>query len=195
MATIVDGLGGEELGDAGPGGDVGSKVSAIWITGSVTTQSKVIAGDTGSFFGDVHGPNIWGTTSVSGLSIAGDTISGVTVKASDTTVVHISGGSFTDPYGHLRSTGVDNATALYGYRVQAGSAKTGDSSSGVIEFATNFAGSNWFMCLTVNQMSDPYVALVDGSAMPPIISGIRHDSGCAFVAGSQTVVDWIAVGI
>jgi len=36
MATLVDGMGGEELGDAG---DPGSKVSQLFITGSVTAQA------------------------------------------------------------------------------------------------------------------------------------------------------------
>ena len=38
MTTLVDGLGGEELGDAG---DPGSKASQLWITGSVTADSQI----------------------------------------------------------------------------------------------------------------------------------------------------------
>lgn len=43
MATLVDGLGYDELGDSG---DPGSKVTQLWITGSVVTQSDVnVAGN------------------------------------------------------------------------------------------------------------------------------------------------------
>ncbi len=58
MATLVDGLGNEELGDAG---DPGSKVAQLFITGSVVA------------------PEIIGTTRISGLNVLaqGSVIGGV----------------------------------------------------------------------------------------------------------------------
>lgn len=178
MAGIVDGLGGEE------------------VNQSVSVQTgSVISRGIGSFAGNVHGADVWGTTSVSGASVAGDTISGVTVKAHDTTVVHISGGSFTDPYGRLRSTGINDATPAYGYRVLAGSVKTGNDNSGLIVFPTLFADNKWHMTITPAEFTNAYKYIADGSQFPPMISGAKRASGCWMVGGSITVYDWIAVGL
>lgn len=52
MTTLVDGLGFEELGDAG---DTGSKPSQLWITGSIVSQSDIQAGGNISGTGSVVG--------------------------------------------------------------------------------------------------------------------------------------------
>ena len=156
MATMVDGIGFEELGDVS---DAGSKVAQIWITGSITTQSNLTAGGVGSVTGVFTGSQIG------------------------------------DRLGTIRPVGIDNATAIFGYRVQAGSVKTGDDASGLIHFKTNFANIHWFMTITPSTLTNPYLYQVtDGSGLVPCISGIRNDSGCWMYGGSQTVYDWIAVG-
>ena len=59
MATLVDGLGFEEMGDAG---DTGSKPVQIWITGSIVTQSNLQVGGNVSGAGNAQfGASISGT--------------------------------------------------------------------------------------------------------------------------------------
>ena len=58
MATLRDGLGGEELGDAV---DAGSKVNQLWITGSVTSESQI------------SGANVYANTNVECSNILGTT--------------------------------------------------------------------------------------------------------------------------
>ena len=149
-------------------GQVGSQPTNLWIAGSITAENQI-----------------------SVLTVYGTTISGVSING-----VHISGGSFTDPYGRIRSVGIDNATALYGYRIQAGSVKTGNDASGLVHFKTNFANAHWFMTVTPSTLTNPYLYQVtDLSGLVPCVSGIRRASGCWIYGGSLTVYDWIAVGL
>lgn len=75
MATLRDGLGFDEMNDAG---DPGSKVAQIWITGSITSQDNITA------VANLHGTNVSGVGSVFGgrvvstnLITGGTNISGV----------------------------------------------------------------------------------------------------------------------
>ena len=56
MTTLVDGLGYEELGDSG---DTGSKVSQLWLTGSVTSQSNLQAAGNISGATNIYGQNVY----------------------------------------------------------------------------------------------------------------------------------------
>ena len=106
------------------------------------------------------------------------------------------GSAFNDNKGRLHSVGLDQgASAAYGYRVQAGSTQTANSNSGLVVFSTPFANKDWVMTISVANMSNPYKAIADGSGATPMVSGARRASGCWLVAGSQTKLDWIAVGI
>ncbi len=102
-----------------------------------------------------------------------------------------------DKANRVRSTSIDNATTLYGRNIKAGSVLTGNSTpaSGIITFADSFSDANYFMQLTPRDMSGMYRSNAAGSFVSPLVSGIRHASGCWVVAGSATVVDWMAVGI
>ncbi len=95
--------------------------------------------------------------------------------------------------GQLKSTGIDNASTIYGHTVRAGSVLIGDSSSGVITFASSFTGSGWYMTLTPRNWTIP-VASTTGSVANFSISGNRHASGGWAYGPSGTVADWIAVG-
>ncbi len=102
-----------------------------------------------------------------------------------------------DGANKLQSTSIDNATTLYGYAVKVGSVLTGNSTpaSGIIVFNDSFNTNEYFMQLTPRDMSTMYRSNAAGSFVAPLVSGIRHESGCWVVAGSATVVDWLAVGI
>ncbi len=102
-----------------------------------------------------------------------------------------------DGANRVKSTSIDNANTLYGYSIKAGSVLTGNSTpaSGLITFNDAFSNNDWFLQLTPRNMSDMYINMVDGSLVPPIASGLRTANGCWIVAGSKTVVDWMAVGI
>ena len=157
MATLVDGLGQEELGGTG---DTGSKVSQLWITGSVRTEGGLFTGD-----------NVSGTNA------------------------NITGSVF-DGDGQLRSVFIENATELGGYKIKAGSITTGNSASGLVNFASPFANADWFMTVTPRALSNSYLYdVTDGSGLIPMVSGLRRASGCWLYAGSQTELDWIAVGL
>ena len=106
-------------------------------------------------------------------------------------------GSFTDGSGKLQSTSIDNTATLYGYKIKTGSVLTGNSTpaSGIITFVDSFSNNDWFMQLTVADMSGMYRSNAAGSFVSPLVSGARHASGCWIVAGSATVVDWMAIGI
>lgn len=85
MATLVDGLGFEELGDAG---DTGSKVAQLWITGSVTAEDQI------------SGLNIFGTGSVTD----GDgRVRASAIGSPGTFGVIMQAGSFLMPAGSLGS--------------------------------------------------------------------------------------------
>jgi len=177
--ALVDGLGGEEL------GQVGSQVSSLWMTGSLVTQSDVQVAGNVSGAGNAQ----WGA-SVSGTKFNATTFHGTNVSGTNIVVVG---------EGKLRSTSVDNATQLEGYKVKAGSVLIGEGTSadnsGCVTFKTPFADANWYMTLTPRAISDAYLHAADGSRFPAMVSGVRRASGCWVWAGSNTVVDWIAVGM
>lgn len=105
-------------------------------------------------------------------------------------------GSISDSKGKLQSTAIANATALYGYRILAGSVLMGDSISGLIAFpsAGSFSSANYFLALTARDYGVPQWSRT-GSQAIYCGSGARRASGCWIVGGSGAVVDWIAVGI
>ena len=164
MATLRDGLGGEEI--AGSGLQEGGTNISPYFTGSVTSESQM------------QGTDMIGTTSLSGLNVyAQDEVTGSTVSNDD---------------GKLYSVGADNATTTFGFVVRAGSGIIGDASSGTISFKTDFADANYFICLTPNQWTLPVASNTSGTGFS--ISGTRRASGCQAYGPSGTVFDWIAVG-
>ncbi|MFW9852873.1 MAG: hypothetical protein ACFFDS_08020, partial [Candidatus Thorarchaeota archaeon] len=143
------------------------KDAAIWITGSIQTESNLTA----------HGNFVTsGTGSVVGTFV---------------------GSQISDHTGIIRPVEIENATVLAGYKVKAGSVLIGPTdNSGLITFATNFANANWFMTLSPRTLTKPYLYQVtDLSGLVPCVSGDRRASGCWIYAGSNTVIDWIAVGM
>ena len=104
----------------------------------------------------------------------------------------VTGGALVDADGAVKSAAIDNATTLFGYTVRAGSGIIGDASSGTINFATDFADANYFICLTPNQWTLPVASNTSGTGFS--ISGLRRASGCQAYGPSGTVFDWIAVG-
>lgn len=184
--STIDGLGFEEMGQPG------SQAADVWIAGSIVAQSDIITAGNVSGAGNaqfgasisgtqVNATNVIGATYVSGALVKGTTISGINIVNTD---------------GLLQATAIDNATSLYGYQVRAGSVKTGDAASGLITFAGSFSTKNWFMTLSPSELSNPYLYdVTDASGLVPCISGAKRASGCWIRGGSQTVYDWIAVGI
>lgn len=91
MATLRDGLGGEELGDVV---DAGSKVNTLWITGSITTEDQI------------SGANIYSTGTLNGATGSINDI----VNA-EGAVESVSTGSKTAVYGNKIQAGSGTLSA------------------------------------------------------------------------------------
>jgi len=143
----------------------------------------------------ISGPTYIGTT-ISGVNfIASTLISGPLVVSSTVSGTNFRVGSIVDLVGRHFATSIENATEIYGYRVKAGSIILGTTSnSGLVNFATPFLTPNWFMTTQYSTYGARQFN-VAGSAAVLCISGAKRASGCWIVGGSNTVVDWIAVGI
>lgn len=114
MVGIIDGLGGEEIGQAG------SQISKIWVTGSIVTESNLYVG--GSI---VVNSGLTTFKAISGL----DTFMGGSVV----------GNKISDAGGRIVSTNFGSPTA-YSYRVQAGFVATSAGSTGNINLGASFGG-------------------------------------------------------
>jgi hypothetical protein len=169
MATIVDGLGFEELG--GPG-DTGSKsLAQLWITGSVVSQSRITAADTISGAADIYGAPVIGVTYVSGANVYG--------------TGSVVGGRINDGNGALFSNNV-GSPASYSAKVQAGVVTTAGGSGGTIEFGTQFASTAYHVAFSVSGAA---------SAILPTVSGAKNVSGCEVIGAASTTYDYIAAGV
>lgn len=181
MATLTDGLGFEELGDAS---DTGSKVSQIFITGSITTDSQVSGLNvyaTGSVVSErILGTNVIGTADISGLDVYGQG-SGTfgRVTNADGALLPISAGS----------------PSVYGQTMQAGSTTTNAAGVGSVIFGRAFTDGNYRIFLQPG--STAAAAGVQGvlGSMQPVISGLKLDSGLAYYGGETQPYDYIAVGL
>ena len=96
----------------------------------------------------------------------------------------------------IYSTSIQNATELFGYKVKAGSVAMGNDISGLIAFvsAGSFSTANYFIVAGAAEYGAPQWSRT-GSQSSYGVSGLKRASGCWIVGGSDTVVDWIAVGI
>lgn len=159
MTGLVEGLGNNEYSDTTGFGDTGSKVAAVWVTGSIVTQSNLQVAGTGSITGALRSASV------------------------------------TDDIGTVRSVTVENATALGGYKVKAGSVAFGDGVSGLVAFKENFANAHYFLTCSARTFGIPWASTGVASGIPFGASGTRRASGCWLYGGSGAVVDWIAVGL
>ena len=175
--STVDGMGFEEVNQ-----EVTSTyiISGTHIYGT-TVDALLISGDDIYANTNVVAARVYGDEYVSGLVIFGTNISGANY--------------YEDSKGKLHSASIQNATELYGYRIRAGSVKTADSNSGLVVFTGSFTTANWFMTITPRDLTNPYKYIDDQSGAVPMVSGLRRASGCWIIGGSQTVFDYIAVGI
>ena len=164
-----------------------------------------------SYTETISGTNIYGTTgsfitaratTVNSTNVNSTYVSGNVHEATVSTIqnlhvdVSVSGVKFRETgKGELYSTSIQNATALYGQRIRAGSVLIGDDSSGLIVFpsAGSFSTPNYFMTLTARDWTLPVASNTSGTGFA--ISGLRRASGCWAYGPSGTVADWIAVGI
>ena len=177
MATLVDGLGGEELQDTSGFGDVGSKDVALWITGSITTQDTINAA------GTISGA---GTMYILALS-------GTNVFASDNVI----GSGVSSAEGGIQSVnyGADAAgsPSVFGAFIQAGRAGPLIAATGSIVFGKAFTTDDYIITIS------PESPIVDGlgSIIPIVTSGnlLHSVSGCTFAAQSGGKYVWTAIGI
>jgi len=112
-----------------------------------------------------------------------------------TSASNVKGNTVTNANGLIQSISIDNATTLYGYQVKAGSVILGAASiSGAVTFATPFTTANWFLVCSPSSYGARQFC-VAGSPVSFGLSGAKASTGGWIVGGSNTVVDWIAVGI
>ena len=179
MATLVDGLGFEELGDAG---DPGSKVATLFLTGSITTQSDVNVAGTISGAGNSFATDVVGTTSVSGLNVL--------AQASGTfgRVVDVSGAMFSI------STG-SSTLAPHGVRIQVGSTETTAEGFGSCIFESHFANQGYFWAATLGSSADTLTTLA-GSGLA-VVSGTTplNISGFIIKGAPASPYTWVAIGL
>jgi len=198
MASMRDGLGGEEI---SPSGVELSGTNATYVhpyfLGSVTSEDQISGANVYSD-GVVHGENVYGDTTVSGATVKGTTISGTSIKCTT-----LSGTNFVNNEGEVQSTLLSSAASLvYGAKVQAGSLTLGTS-----------AGSAWAN-FGVAFTNPPIVVAGLGSG---VISRAAAGAGSALIyvndisAGSAHIIceigsgavgftdgpvlNWIAVGV
>ena len=99
MASIRDGLGGEEISPSGVWIS-GAVITHPYFPGSVTSMSQFSGTDMYAR-DDIHGENVYGDTLVSGAAVVGDVVSGTNIKTTN-----ISGTDFINDLGELQSTAV-----------------------------------------------------------------------------------------
>ncbi len=174
--VLIDGLGGEELGQPG------SQVSSMFLAGSVTTQSNVNAAGTISGAGNIFGADIVGLTSVSGLNVYGaGSVIGSVLNTGD---------------GAVSSISVDSGTAgTFGPRIQVGSCLTGAEGFGSAIFNTQFTNTNYYFNAAIGSTGG--FLTVDAGSWVVTISGIagRNISGVTFKGASSSPYTWVAIGL
>jgi len=132
MATMVDGLGREEVSPSGLTVSGTALAQSMYMLGSLTTINQI------------SGANIYSTGALKGENVYGDTVvSGATVKG--TTVNN------TD--GELQSVAVGSPSSVFGAYIQAGSG-TLDSDSGLwLTFPTAFTGQPTVVVSNITSIS------------------------------------------
>ncbi len=119
MATLRDGLGGEEI--AGSGLQAGATNLSPYFTGSVTSESQM------------QGTDLIGTTSLSGLNVfaTGSSLSG--------RITNVDGAVFPATAG---------SPGKFGAIIQAGSSATAAGSGGFVALRQAFNNAEYFVTLT-----------------------------------------------
>lgn len=183
MASLRDGLGGEEIQVSGieVSGTYAVYVSPYFL-GSVTTEDQI------------SGANIYSTAALHGENVYGDTVvSGATVKGTA-----ISGDNFVNDVGELQSVVAGSA---YGAIIQAGSLYV-PAGSGNIAFNTTYAGAP-VVTASIGSYSASLLttALAGGSAW--VATNAVSTTGCELICGLGSdgvlgdgpLIYWMSVGI
>ena len=178
MAGLREGLGFEELPGA-TGEDVGSKISQLWITGSIKTDSELVVLGSAQVGGSISGAShlvaeyVYSTADISGAGI-------------------IYGDQVTDTSGLLQSI-VSNSgtqftinTPTCGAWVQHGVVETPAGSEEILLFDQKFTNGSDYS-ITFSPRDSATVASVT-------TSGLRTDSGVTVIGAASTKYDWIAIG-
>lgn len=208
MATLTDGLGFEELGDAS---DSAQKTSQLNITGSVVAGGIISAVGNISSASDisgaafVYGQDVVGTDSVSGLNmfaqhsglaprlvganVIGTTdISGLDVYAQGSVV----GGKVETADGALNS---NRAEGAFGARIETGSSLTGAEGFGSAIFNAAFDNTQYYFSAQVGS-SSTFTADNTGSVVV-VISGLagRGVGSVIFKGAASAPYTWVAIGL
>lgn len=168
MAGMVDGLGFEELGQAG------SQVASLFMTGSITTQSNV---------------NVAGTISGAG-TINSSIYSGGNVFSNE----YVIGSGVEDRRGTITSTvlasgaRVDYDATTYAGLAQAGYVTMSAGSEVWVELPHAFAGS---YVVTANQ----YEKTGACGSTNASVSGCLYTGSFCLVGQASAEYAWIAVGV
>jgi len=178
---MIDGLGFEELGQAG------SQVASLFMTGSVTTQSNVNVAGTISGAGALYAQS---GTFAGGLTVS-KAISGqfldIQKEVTGSAIVDRRGTICSVAMGSGNSHGFNVAAGTYGMVTQAGVSLISDGSECWAIFPKRFGGSyvlsTGFQTLTSDVGSE--IATV---------SGCLHPGSCLLIGQAESIVPWIAVG-
>lgn len=171
MASLKDGLGGEELASSGLQANPQSGVQfGPYFLGSITSESQI------------SGANIYSTGDFIGENVYGDTmVSGATVKATT-----VSGGTFhQSSKGTLQSVSIGSGTASYGAFIQAGSGALSSGSTAWIEYPVSYSGK-------------PTVLTQNYSSFTGIKVNVGSINAGSFYAEGETASDefgWESIGI
>lgn len=187
MAGLVDGLGFEEIGQAG------SQPSAIWVTGSIVTESVISGTDlaaANTISGGTAGIRTAGSITALGGLIVSKAISGQNIDIAGSAVAKViedSRGAVTsvamasgNAYGH------DAAAGTYGQIVQAGVVTISAGSECWAIFPKRFGGS---YVIVGTQMTTH-----ECGSTGLTTSGLRHVGSCLLIGQAGANYDWIAIG-
>jgi len=171
MATMRDALGFEELADVS---DTGSKVSQLWITGSITSQSVIQSATNFSGVGSVFAGRVQSTaliTSDTNVSGVGSIFGGLVLE----------GGLYRP---QRFADGAGSPTSYVQRLVFTGSGATGAGSTATIVFTTAFGTA-------------PNILITPGSGSLGTSFGVVSFSTGSFTCESSTAsknFNWSAVG-
>ncbi len=187
MAGIVDGLGFEEIGQAG------SQVAAVWITGSIVSQNDIsgvnVYATTAIQTATFSGTNIYAQTLIQGDTLLGDVVtSGLVISGGAARLGIVTATSFADATGSVRGANLGSPT-LYRAFVQAGSFATSAGSAATVLFGKQFSTADYAIAIS------PLNFYAGAGSVAPYASGTRNVSGCEAVGAASTSYDYVAVGI
>lgn len=175
MASLRDGLGGEELSVSGIESS-GSHLLSPYFLGSITTIDQISGANIYST-GTLQGENVYGDTTISGASIKGTSIKGDAISG---TAIRV------DSEGVLHSVNIGSGTAVYGAKIQAGSGLLSSNIEWRV-FSSAFAGKPTVVCTSTVSGINPAIWANAGS--------ITAGSFCAIGSDATGTYNWIAVGI